>query len=94
MIERLTAAQAREIAGQTMEERVNIAVEGALIDIRAAAEKKHRDVHLYGDPWVHGGYSDTPEYKAACKALRDLGYTVEFFYEERQFVNMYTVVKW
>lgn len=90
MSDRLTAAQARELAGPTVDERVD----AALIDIRAAADRKQREVFLHGDFWVHGGYSETADYKAARKMLQDLGYTVEFFYEERQFVNMYTVVKW
>lgn len=90
MSERLTATQAREIAGPTIDERVD----AALVDIRAAAEKKKREVALHGDFWVHGGYGDKPKYRAACGILRKLGYTVEFFYEELQFVNMYTVVKW
>lgn len=90
MSERLTATQAREIAGPTIDERVD----AALVEIRAAAEKKKREIALHGEFWVHGGYSDTPDYKAACGILRKLGYTVEFFYEERQFVNMYTIVKW
>lgn len=94
MSERMTAVQAREIAGPTIEERVDAAVDAALIDIRAAAEKKRRQISLHADLWTHGGYSSTDEYTRACEVLRGLGYTVEFFYEELQFVNMYTVVKW
>lgn len=90
MIERMTAAQARELAGPTIDERVD----AALVDIRAAAEKNQREIALHGDFWVHGGYNSKPDYKAACAILEKLGYTVTFFYEERQFVNMYTVVKW
>jgi hypothetical protein len=34
------------------------------------------------------------EYKQACQILEGDGYTVKFFYEERQFVAMYTTVEW
>lgn len=44
MSERLTAAQAREIAGPTVEEYVD----DALMAIRAAAENKRREVALHG----------------------------------------------
>jgi hypothetical protein len=44
--------------------------------------------------WIKEGYGQTEKYKSACKILEENGYTVEFFYEEKQFVNMYTVVRW
>ncbi len=91
---RLTAAEARNLAGPTFDETVNAMVDGALAYIRQVAEKKGREVHLNAPEWVHGGYSQSKEWKAATAELQRLGYTVELFYEERQFVNMYTVVKW
>ncbi len=87
---RITAQEARELAGPTVQERVD----AVYPLIRKAAEEKKREVHLHGW-WAHGGYSgDTPDWKQACDILRQDGYTVDFFYEERQFVDMYTVVKW
>lgn len=93
---RLTAAEARQIAGPTVEERVDMALDR----VRAAAEKKLRSVSLTDDFWVNGGYGSDREtalakqYDAAVKQLTALGYKVRFFYEERQFVNMYTIVEW
>ncbi|WP_454734274.1 hypothetical protein [Cupriavidus pauculus] len=93
---RLTAAEARQIAGPTVDERVD----AALVQIRAAAEKKQRATSLTDDFWVNGGYGSdrtsslAKQYDAAVKQLTELGYKVRFFYEERQFVNMYTIVEW
>ncbi|WP_109477655.1 hypothetical protein [Paraburkholderia sp. C35] len=91
---RLTAAQARDIAGPTAEERLELRLGEALNAVREAAEKKKREIALRGDFWTHGGYGQTADWIAACNALRNLGYEVDFFYEERQFVNMYTIVRW
>lgn len=87
---KFNAAAARELAGPTVEEQVD----EALAQIKEAAIKKHRQTNLVSSLWVNGGYSKTEDYKKACKILTDLGFTVEFFYEERQFVNMFTIVKW
>lgn len=94
MKERLTAAQARDIAGPTAEERLEMRLDEALNAVREAAEKKKREIALHGDFWANGGYGQTADWIAACNGLRALGYEVDFFYEERQFVNMYTIVKW
>lgn len=87
---KFNAAAARELSGPTIEEQVD----QALIQIKDAASKKYRQTNLVSNLWVNGGYSKTEDYKKACKMLTDLGFTVEFFYEERQFVSMFTVVKW
>jgi len=87
---RITAAEARAFAGPTVEE----IVDDVYILIRKLAADKKREARLTGEFWVNGGYSRTPEWSKACDILRNDGFTVDFFYEERQFVNMYTVVKW
>ena len=86
----ITADQARELAGPTVQERVD-AVYPMIAD---AASKKRRSVTLHDPFWVDGGYGGKEDWKKACAILKSNGYTVEFFYEERQFVDMYTVVKW
>jgi hypothetical protein len=86
---KITAHEARELAGPTVQERVD----AVYPLIRKAAEEKHRHVTLNAW-WANSGYGGTKDYKQACDILRADGYTVEFFYEERQFVDMYTVVKW
>lgn len=87
----LTAQEARKLAGV---DEIQKHVENALKEIEEAAKKGERFVHLHDDFWVSSGYSRTKDYNEACERLRKLGYEVKFFYEERQFVNMYTVVKW
>ena len=86
---KITAQEARNLAGPTAQERVN----EVYPKIREAAEKGKRYVNLH-DWWANAGYSKTNEYKQACMILEGDGYKVSFFYEERQFVDMYTVVEW
>ena len=86
----ITANEARVLAGPTPKERVD-ELEPV---IRVAAEAGDRSIVLHDDFWVHEGYSKTPEYRKACEILEGLGYKVKFFYEERQFVDMYTIVEW
>lgn len=90
----ITAKEARELAGPTPEEVVKEQLEFAYERIKLAAENKRRSVNLTNEFWTRDGYSGTDEYKAAVKQLKVLGFEVEFFYEELQFVNMYTIVKW
>lgn len=90
MNSKLTAAQARELAGPTIDDHVA----AALVVIKTNAEAKKRKAALHDDFWVRGGYGSTDEWNAAVKQLTDLGYHVWFFYQESQFVDMYTVVEW
>lgn len=87
---RITAEQARELAGPTVEERV----EAVYPLIEQAARNKKRSIHLQDDFWVYEGYKETHRWKEAVALLKKDGYKVRFFYEERQFVSMYTIVEW
>lgn len=87
---KITAEEARNLAGMTPEEEVEI-VYGL---IKEAATKKKRRVALHSPFWTHGGYNRTEDWKAAKLLLEADGFTVDFFYEERQFVDMYTIVSW
>jgi len=87
---KITAQEARKLAGPTVQERVD----EVYTLIREAATEKKRFVNLRDDFWVNEGYSKTKEYQQACMILEGEGYTVRFFYEERQFVDMYTIVEW
>lgn len=88
----ITAKEARELSGPTIAERI------ADLDplIREACKRKARVVHIHDDWWVQCGYSNDRrnEWLEACNQLRELGFKVEFFYEELQFVNMYVIVSW
>lgn len=98
--EKLTAEQARSLAGIPEDGVAEQAVERLLVTIKKLAEEKKRkcatsyqhkeDVDL----WVYQGYKGSPTYKLAVEQLEALGFKVTFFYEERQFVNMYTLVEW
>lgn len=90
----ITAKEARELSGPTIAERI----EELDPMIRAAAINKRRDIHVHDDWWTSAGYGQSSDRKGdwleACNQLRELGYKVEFFYEELQFVNMYVIVSW
>lgn len=86
----ITAEQARKLAGPTVEEHVQSACE----IIKLAAEKKKRKTILSEDLWVRGAYDNTPDYQHAKAMLENLGFVVKFHYDERQFLEMYTVVEW
>ncbi len=94
------AKQAKELAGPTVEEKVLAKVESILVSVKTLAGQGKRqlragyDHHADTDLWVNGGYSSTDEWKMAKGILEKLGYKVSFFYEERQFVDMYTIIEW
>ena len=87
---RITAKEARALAGPSVQDHVD----AVYPKIRAAAEKKKRSVSLHDHFWVHEGYSRTENYKEAVALLENDGFNVAFFCEERQCVDMYTVVRW
>lgn len=87
---KITAAEARKLAGPTVQEHVDLVYP----KIREAAKKGQRSLALHDSFWVHDGYSKTDAYNQAVMILEGDGYKVKFFYEERQFVDMYTIVEW
>ena len=102
----LSAKEARKLAGVVDEDDLKQKIERLLNSIRSLAQDdnlseeqrrrcatgyQHRDD---ADLWTDGGYNGTEEWKKAKEILENLGYEVSFFYEEKQFVNMYTLIKW
>lgn len=66
----------------------------ALGAIEQADTEQKRKVHLHGSFWVYEGCSRTNNYKTACAFLGKHGFQTRFFYEEKQLVDMYTIVEW
>lgn len=89
-MDKITAQEARKLAGPTAQDYVN----EVYPLIRAAATAHKRSLNLTDDFWVNGGYSSSDPWKEAKKILESDGFIVRFFYEERQFVNMFTIVEW
>lgn len=92
----ITAEQAKKLAGPTLEEKVEAL--GAKIEELAKQGKRclytgyqYREDE---DLWIHGGYSNSEDWKKAKQLLESKGFKVSFFYEERQFVDMYTIISW
>lgn len=96
MDERLTAKQARELSGRTLDEKID----SLLLSIKSYAEKGKRQIRCGYDHkedielWINGGYNETDEWKKAKNILEELGYEVLFYYFEGQLVDMYTLIKW
>jgi len=96
MTNTFSAAEARMLSGETVEEKVN-----SLLDaIKEAATKGKRELrtsweyHKDDDLWVNGGYPQSADWKEAVEKLTGRGFEVSFYYQESQFVDMYTLVKW
>lgn len=96
---KLTAAEARELAGPTVEERVQEVLDK--IKEVASPPTRARQLALHEPFWVNWGYYGTEktkeieDYRKAVKQLIDLGYKVEFYYKTHSIaVDMYTIVKW
>lgn len=87
---RITAQEARELVGPTPQE----VVDEVYPKIRQAALDKKLELKLRHEPWARGGYARTNEWRDAVAILEHDGFKVEFFYEERQFVDMGTKISW
>lgn len=88
---KITAAEAREIAGPCIEDHLA----EAYAEIRKAAEDKRREARLHSEFWTREGYSRTRNWIEAVDVLTKDGFVVDFFYRELSIaVDMYTVVKW
>lgn len=85
----ITAKDARGLAGPTVEERVD----DVLGKIKTEAKSGKRKLALHGW-WANEGYKSSKDYKFAVSLLEERGFKVDFHYEERQFVDMYTVISW
>jgi len=90
----ISAKEARELAGPTVEEKAEAALSELSEKIQLAAEEKQRVINLYSDFWTTSVCDDRPEYKLAVEQLEQLGYEVKFVYEDDHFVNIYTSVRW
>lgn len=94
---KITAKEARQLAGPTLEEKLDSLYES----IRVVAIDKKRSLRTGYDHkddeelWIQGGYSQTADWKAAKKALEEEGFKVTFYYNELSIaVDMYTLIEW
>lgn len=93
----ITASEAREISGKTLEEKI----ESIFPAIREAAVNKQRSLKTGWeykedqDLWINEGYIRTENWKKAKKELEKLGYTVSFYYNDSSIAaDMYTLISW
>lgn len=93
----LTAEEARNIAGPTVEEMVECLLES----VKKNAELKKRSLKTgwehqdHRDFWQNEGYSRTKKWEEARKILEKLGYKVSFYYNDSsQFADIYTLIEW
>lgn len=91
-----TAADAR----LSMPRGANEICEDILIRVRELASQgknKLRTGYDYGgdeDVWIHGGYKGSDIWKKCVALLEEAGFSATFVYEERQFVDMCTIIEW
>lgn len=92
----ITAAKARQLSGFTVQEKVA----RILVHVEEMAKAGKRELRCGwdykedSDLWIRGGYSRTKDWNEATKILEGLGFKVEFYYMETQFVDMYTHIMW
>lgn len=86
----ITAKEAIQIAGPTIEEMANFFD----LHIRKAANDKNREVTVYHGTLENEAYGGTKTWKKFVEYMKGLGFTVELYYNEAQFVDMRITVKW
>ncbi len=93
----ITGSEARELAGSTALEIVQ-SLEPFIRSAAANHERRLMTGYTKDLPhqhfWINGGYTPEPRWVEAKRLLEGFGFEVSFFYEERQFVNMYTLIEW
>lgn len=86
----ITAEEARKLSGKTVEE---LAFDFNDIIKKAAMEQKRTVLHYHGE-LENEAYSHTKKWNDFVSYMNNLGYQVEFHYEERQFVDMRIRISW
>jgi hypothetical protein len=89
----ITAEQARELAGPTVEEYLK----DISVYIEKAAKEQKREVIIRTQPYADWMYSESsaPEVaKQVLAELRKAGFTVEMYYDALQFVDLGMRIKW
>lgn len=92
----ITAEQARKLTPRSLESKLEI-LSATIERLAKMGQRSCRTGWEHKedlDLWVNGGYSKTEEWARAKAILEEYGYKVDFFYEEKQFVNMYTIIEW
>jgi len=92
----ITAKQAREIAGPTLEESINAHLDELEVKIKAASERKRREIILRSSPYSKWAYKQEGSEigKAVIAELKKIGFEVHTYYKETQFVDIGLVIKW
>lgn len=87
----ITASEARKLSGKTIQEYA-LDFEDC---IKEAASRKERTVLKYHGELENEAYSKTKIWTDFVKYMKDeLGFQVDFHYEERQFVDMRIRISW
>lgn len=93
----ISAEEARALAGPSIDEQVGGHLNVISDHIRKAATAKSREVILREDPYCYWLYGQLLHGSVADKVvheLRENGYIVELFYEERQLVDIGLRIRW
>ena len=93
----ITAKEARDLAGPTVEEKV-VGLSETILKLASEGKRALRTSYDYDgnkELWITGGYNTTDEWKNAKKILEGFGYSVKYYYSEgSQFADAYTLIEW
>jgi hypothetical protein len=88
---KITAEEARKIAGLSVEEEVDIVFDL----IREAATDKERSIKvMHNNLWATGGYAKSPHWVKACKILNEEGFKTDYYFSEDYSYVGFTIVSW
>lgn len=97
MLSAKQAAQLAEAAMPNVDAEI-LRLSDTIEDLAAQGKRECRTGYDHKedlDIWINGGYNEDRKWKAATQKLKQLGYTVKFYYADgKQFTDMYTVISW
>jgi hypothetical protein len=86
----ISVSELKKLMPRTMQE-IAKSFEPSVI---AAASQGKTEVQVHCDELEREAYSRTQKWDLFVSYMKGLGYTVEYIYEERQFVHMAILIKW
>ncbi len=93
----ITAKEAREISGPSIDEQVKNALNDLSSMIRTSAEKKQSSITIRKEPYANWAYNRSNPGEVGEKVfdeLKSAGFKIDTFYRELQFADYGLVISW
>lgn len=93
----ITAKEAREITGPSVDEQVKKALEDLSSMIRTSAKKKQSSITIRKEPYATWAYNKSNPGEVGERVFDELkgaGFEVDTFYRELQFADYGLIIKW